>query len=236
MAVIAILILSASLVLAGACGGDKDAAVVEIVPAQSDLIANIQVSEILKDEDLEGLYAAVPTDGDDPRTINGLLDKIVEEVGVDPRLVSELVVFADIGKGDKGIGIIAKGSFDEEKLAVSMGKAQDATLATTEYKGRTIYFDQDEIAFTVLDGEKLVVTMVVDGVKSVIDVHEGDADPASGAVRDRLNSLGDRMVRLALEPPEETLRQMGAFPIGIPLKQDFLGEVKILTFALDKTG
>ncbi len=69
---------------------------IELVPQDANLIASIQISEIISDQDLRDAYDEFEKEPGQPQTIEEALDELVGEIGIDLRDFSEAVIFADI--------------------------------------------------------------------------------------------------------------------------------------------
>ena len=234
LALMAVFLLSV-LVLA-ACGGAKEKDPQYLVPEGSNLIVGIQLSQILEDEDLAALFGRIPKDDDDPQTLDQLLDEAAEEIGLDLRNFSQIVLFGDISAMEQRIAIIAQGSssLDEDLLVETLAKANDWTFTTTEYRERQIHLNEEGRAgsdgfgaLSFLGGDSLVMG-TLESVKAVIDVQEEDKDRASGDVYDSFNDLGDGLVRLVLEVPPEAVQDIGLPFSGFPVDAGFLREIKVV--------
>jgi len=234
------------LLMAG-CASAAQASPERLVPADSNLIAEIKAAQILKDVDFEALYREAPKDADDPQSFNELLTEAQDETGMDFRQFSTVVLFGDVSRIDEQgyVGIIGQGSFEEDKLVAAWERDRKASLADTEYKGQKIHLldEEEDVAFSIL-GKDTLVLGAEDAVRAVIDVRKGAKALGSGKVHDTFKALGNPLVRLAMEvPPEakEGLSQnLGGFPggpsgqggsvIGLPGMQD----LDIIGFMIDK--
>ena len=221
-----------------ACAGAEEVTPESLVPDGASLIGKIQLATIIEDEDLAGLYAKVPKQDDDPQNLDALLGQFTEETGVDLHQLSGVVYFADLTRGeeaDKGhFGLIAQGSFEESAIVAAVEQASDGPLATGEYKERKIHTNEEEnVAFSLLETGMLVLG-TRSAVESVIDVHEGDPERASGKVYDTFIGMKDTLVRLALKAPTEATEQL-ELPLGeFPFNLDLLQEIDIVQLAVDK--
>jgi hypothetical protein len=220
-----VVVLLGLVLLAGlasfACGGGKEIDTEKLVPEGSSLIGSIQFEKILNDVDLESIYQALPVDGGDLQTIDQLLNEAMAQTGVDFRKISHATFFADVSRPGDFLGIIVRGSFDEDAVVAALQAAGEAPLTATDYKGRRVHSaedDQDQGALVVLEGDNLVVG-TLEAVRAVIDVQDGDRDRASGEVQAALSDLDDGLIRLVLEVPSGALQDQ--LPLGdIP----FLGD------------
>jgi predicted small lipoprotein YifL len=93
-----------------ACGSaGPGAALKDLVPAEANLIAQVQVSEILQDPDLATLYDQTPKNPGDPQTFQELLVQTQEETGIDFRQFNTAILFGDITRDNEYFGVIAQG-------------------------------------------------------------------------------------------------------------------------------
>ena len=115
-----IAIVLATGLFAIACGGGEENDPLKLVPEGATLIAEIQVAEILEKVDLDSLLDALPDEEDVPQTIDEALDLIVSQFGIDLRDISRAIIFGDTQLEDGYVGIIARGTFDEEGLVASI--------------------------------------------------------------------------------------------------------------------
>ena len=236
-------VLLGSILVLTACGEGKEKEPQKLVPAGSTLIASIQLSEILEDEDLAALFGRIPKGGeDDPQTLDQLLDKATKEIGLDLRDFSQIVVFGDISRIEERFGLIARGIFEEDKLVEAITKANDWSLTATEYKDHQIHLNEEGRAgsggleaLSFLGSDSLVLG-TLEGVKSVIDVREGEKDRVSGDVHDAFTDLGDGLVRLAVEIPPEAVEDFELPFGGLPLDAGVLRDIKVVGILADKDG
>ena len=110
----------AAVLLSAACGGGEETEPLKLVPEGATLIAEIEIADILEKVDLDSLLDALPDEEDAPQTIDEALDLIVSQFGIDLRDFSRAILFGDTQRGDDYVGIIARGTFDEERLVASI--------------------------------------------------------------------------------------------------------------------
>ena len=243
----AAILLIATLLLVG-CGSAEETDPVKLVPVGSNLIAQVQVAEILKDVDFAALYEAAPKEDEEPQTFDELLSLAFEESGIDFREFSDAVLFGDISRDEDYFAIIARGRFEEDQLLEAIERIGETPLTATEYKGRRIHSDQvdeDGLSLSVL-GSDVLVLGAVDAVRAVIDVQEGDRDRASGKVYDTFIAMGDVLVRLTLEvPPElsqeleqasEIIPELGGGLGELPISLEAFKDLDAIGLVLDKDG
>ena len=220
------------LLLAAGCGAEKDA-LERMVPAGSSLIAEVDLARVLEDEDLEALYGALARGEEAPRTLDELLDETFDEIGLDLRQFSTLVLFGDASRVREHYAIIAQGTFDEDDVLAAYG----VTLSPIKYKGRSVHTGKD-VALTFLGGDTLSLGTPA-AVRSVVDVREGDLDRVSGKLSDAFEGLDEPLVRVALEPPPGVSGLSGLLPEflqDLPLELGIFEEIEIVGTLADKRG
>ena len=208
------------------------------MPSDADLIAKIQVAEILEDADFDSLYSEIPKGDDDPQTLDDLLALATEEAGIDLRRFSDVVLFGDFTQIENNFGLIVRGSFEEDALIAAIDEVSGTSLDASEYKGHRVYDDGEEIALGILESDSVVVGSL-SAVQSVIDVLEGDKERATGRVFDAFDDLGDVLVRLAVVVPPEVTQQLGGpSPFGddLPIDLSIFSDIGIVGVSVDKQG
>ncbi len=244
---IAVLIVS---VLVGCVGGGTTPAAIKLVPEKASMIAHVDLSQITEDEDVAALYEAMPLEPDMPQTLDEALDLAREEIGLDLRDFGEGLIFGEISEatGDMDYGgIVVKGTFTESDLSASIESAIEEEFTTISYKGHEIYTDSDEEAGLAFLGSDAFVIGLIEAVKDVIAVKEGDQSAISGKVLTVYNGLGDALVKVAMIVPpgaiEEGLQGFtGELPIELPIELpmelplDALADLDTVGVALTKEG
>jgi len=122
-----------------------------IVPQKANLIAKVEIQQILYDTDFNHLYEefAARTPGL-PRTVNEALDEIRYESGIDPRDFTEAVIFTNtihlVDLMDAAeftnfpySGVLLRGNFSEESFIANIEHRLDIKFETYGYKGVKIY-------------------------------------------------------------------------------------------------
>ncbi|MFQ5925529.1 MAG: hypothetical protein ACE5IE_05985 [Dehalococcoidia bacterium] len=209
---------------------------IDLVPQEANLVARIQIGRILADPDLIAAYDEATKEPDMPQTFEQALDRVEDEIGIDPRDFSEAVIFADIESEDY-FGAIISGTFDREALMESIEQAIGEEMTATEYRGYTIHtiaIEGEEWAIFFLSDGSFVFGSL-DAVRDVIDVKEGEPG-LSGAVAEAYTSLGDVWVKVAAEVPEEAIGELTEDATEIPMASQFLEDIEVVGFSFDKIG
>jgi len=193
------------------CSASESTDPIALVPQRANMLGHINLSEILQDKELTGIYDRALENSENPQTVKGALDNLKDENGIDLRDFQGGIFFADLSDSsieESGYsGAIVRGTFDTNKLIDSIKEASENGIIVTEYKGYTIYsYELEEMAF-VFVGNYILVIGPMDVVKDVIDVKKGDKKAVGGKVLDNYNKLGDVLVKIAAEVPADVAKE-----------------------------
>jgi len=232
-----LLVLVLMLAIVVGCGTPGLTAI-ELVPQDANLIANIQLSKIINDQDLRDAYDEAEKEAGQPQTVEEVLDELVEETGIDLRDFYQAVIFADITTLEQAdyLGIIVEGTFNETQFIDNIEQEAGEELTTSDYKGYKLYTDEgEEFGITFLSDRMLLIG-TMEAVKDVIDVSKGDREQVSGIILDTYNRLGDVLIKFAFELPEEAREALTEelVPGEIPISLDPFADIDIVGFALNK--
>ncbi len=206
----------------------------EPIPQMANLVASIQINEILTDEDLIEAYNEAEKDPEMPETVEEAMQEVEDEIGIDPRDFSEAVVFSDTECEDGYWGAIITGTFDEEGLIENIEQEIGEELTYTDYRGYKRYADEageNGLCF-LSDNAFLIGTL--DAVEDSLDVAAGYAMPLEGPVVDTYEAFGDVWIRVAAKLPPESIEDITGDEI--PLKSETLERVEAVGASLNKVG
>jgi hypothetical protein len=176
---------------------------IKLVPNKVNLVGLVDITSILQDGNLTGIYDTVPKDSSYPQTFYDALSRLRDEYNIDLMGFQEGIYFADIsGSEEQGnySGIIIEGTFNKSDLISAIQSVSGTELSTIQYRNYDIYTDEaQESAIAFLDDNTFVIGEM-QAVKDVIDVKEG-APALSGEVLDIYNKLGDGLIKLAVAVP-----------------------------------
>ena len=211
---------------------------IELVPRDANLIADIQISKIINDQDLRDAYDKAKKEPGQPQTVEEALNELVEETGVDLRDFSQAVIFADIATIEQAeyVGVIIEGTFNEERFIDNIEQKAGEELTTSDYKGYKLYTDEtEEFVIAFLSNEVLLLG-TTNAVKDTIQVSTGDRRKVSGIILDTYNQLGDALIKCAFELPEEAREALTEeLPLGeVPISFEPFADIDIVGFALNK--
>ena len=232
-----LLVLVLMLVTAAGCETSELTAV-ELIPQDANLIANIQVSKIVNDQDLREAYDKAKKKPGQPQTAEEALNEAVEETGIDFRDFSEVIIFGNVTRWtqEEYLGVIVEGTFDEKQFIDNIGEKTGKEFTTSDYKGYKLYIDQLDKFGVVFLSDRMLLFGAVEAVKDAIDVSKGDKRPASGIIFDTYNRLGDALIKFAFEVPEEVQETLAeeSIPGEIPISMESFANIDILGFVFDK--
>jgi len=184
-----------------------------LVPKKANVVGQVDLSKILQDKDLTGIYDKVPKDPSYPQTFEDALAKLKEEYNIDLKSFQEGVFFGDIsGSTEQGnySGVIVKGAFNKSDLITAIQSAAGMELSTIKYKDYEIYTDESEETAIAFLSDNMFVMGAMQPVKDVIDVKKGDGSALSGTLLDTYNKLGDALIKVAVAvPPGVAEGQLG---------------------------
>jgi hypothetical protein len=225
-----------SVIVAG-CGAPGLTAI-EFIPQDANLIASIQVSKIINDQDLRDAYDEAEKEAGQPQTVEEALDELVGETGIDLRDFYEVVIFADITTIEQSdyLGVIIEGTFNETQFIGNIEREAGEELATSDYKGYRLYTDEWEefgIAFLT---DRMLLLGTMEAVKDAIDVNKGGRGQIGGITLDTYNRLGDALIKFVFEVPEEAREALTEelVPGEIPISLDSFADIDVVGFALNK--
>ncbi len=215
---------------------------IELVPENANLLASIQVGQMVNDQALRGAYEEVEKGPDMPPEVEEALDEVLEKTGIDLRDVSQAVIFADITDMEamdveEYLGIIVEGSFDEELIIDRIEENGEMDFSISEYGDYKIYIDQDDGLTITLLSEKLLLLGSTKAVYDAIDVSKGEKERAGGILLDTYNRFGDVMIKFAVKVPEEARQSMAEEPVAdeMPISFEAFSDIETAGFALSKS-
>jgi hypothetical protein len=223
-------------ITAGCAAPEQNA--IELIPQGVNLIANIQISKIVNDQDIREVYTQADKGPGEPQTVEDALNELVEETGIDLGDFSQAVVFTDIGQTEQAdyVGFVAEGTFNEKQFIQNIEEKTGEKFTTNDYKGYKLYTDEDgEFAIAFLS-KNILLGGSPKAVKDSIDVRKGDRNNVSGQILDTYNRLGDTLIKVAFELPDEARKELKEEPTmgDIPISFSSFADVDIIGFALNK--
>ena len=211
---------------------------IELVPQNVNLLANIQVSKIINDQDLQDIYDEATKEPDQPQTVKEALNELVEETGIDLHDFSQAVIFADITTLEQVdyLGFIVEGTFNEKQFIDNIERETKEEFTTSDYKGYKLYTDEKEEFGIAFLSDKMLLFGTTQAVKDTIDVNEGVRGQISGVLLDTYNKLGDALIKFTFELPGEARRALAEEPVPgeIPISLEIFADIDIIGFDFNK--
>jgi len=230
------LLVSALLIPATGCQSEN---AIELIPANVDMIAGIQISKIINDQDIKDAFDTMIKSPGQPATFDEALDELFQESGIDVRNCSYALIFGDIANIEQTeyIGIIVEGEFDETEIINKIEENANEELTTSDYKGYRLYtFGDENFTLSFLDGKKLLGGSI-QAVKDSIDVSMGEGEPFQGQLLDTFHRYDNALISSALINTVDEAPDMDDMPISLDdlgISLDAFSSIDVAGFALDK--
>ena len=232
-----LLVLILMLATVVGCGAAELTAI-ELVPQDANLIANIQISKIINDQDLRDAYDKATKEPEQSQTVEEALNELVTETGIDLRDFTQAVIFADITTLEQAdyLGVIVEGTFNEKQFIDNLEEQAGEKFTTSDYKGYKLYIDKKEEFGIAFLSDRMLLLGTTKAVKDAIDVSKGVRSQVGGIILDTYNRLGDALIKFAIELPEEAREALPEEPVPgeIPISLEPFADIDILGFALNK--
>jgi hypothetical protein len=213
-----------------------------LVPGIANVVVKIQVGQILRNPALLIAYDELAkTHPAWPQTAGDALDQLLQKTGFALSSISDAVFFADIESTNQTqntyAGMIASGTFDESALIAKIKQQTQQKLATSDYKGLTVYAGTQDKFEMVFLGQSQLVFGTPKAVRDVIDVSTGGQPALSGSIIDTLSRLGPALIVGASVPPESLRNQLGQeVPPQIASTLASFQGMDNIGFAIDQPG
>ena len=237
------LVVLALMVVTGCTTASQGVDVQNLVPADANLIAQVQIERILNDADFEALYRQAPKSSEAPQDFDQLMARAEQETGIDIRQFTQVVLFADVSQKEDYFGVIAIGPVNEARLIDTINAGGDAKLQPTDFRGVRVYQDQQNddtphIAF--LDGETTIIG-TQSAVHNVISVQQGSMASVSGQVYETFIDLGNPLVSLAAAVPPGAFDDIGVSlgsgqGFGMLPAMSAIQDIEVVGILIDKLG
>ena len=240
--------LIASLFVCATCGSDDDEdsadsiSPIKLVPQNIDTLGYVNLSEIISDKDILGIYQAIPSG-----QIQALdmMDEVIEASG---KGLKEGVFFASTASLTQAetssySAIIIKGKLEQTKLTEAIEAALGEALTATTYNKQQILSDASGITSLAFVGSDGLAIGATQAVKDTIDVMEGAQNSVQGDILSRYNALSGDLVKLVAILPQDMMTEDSNFelPIEIPVIGDMLSPsmvegLQTISLSLDRKG
>ena len=188
------------------CTGSQPSPI-KLVPQSANLVAEIQISNIINNPILVAAYDNWSKNASYPQTVQEALDKMTEKTGINIQDFSQAIIFGDVNGTQPPntgyMGMIAEGKFVEQQFVQNIEDKTGKTLSATDYKGNQLYTDNSSQYSLVFFSRSMLVFGTPQAVKDCIDVRKGEKQPLTGTIVDTYDKLGNSSLRVAFAVPLE---------------------------------
>jgi hypothetical protein len=180
---------------------------IKLVPQAANLVAEIQISNIINNPILIRAYDSTTKNASYPQTVQEALDKMIEKTGINIQDFSQVLIFGDINNipnfKTSYMGVIAQGTFIEQQFVQNIEDKTGKTLSVIDYKGSKLYSDNSNQYSLVFFSGSMLVFGTPQALKDCVDIRKGDKQSLTGTVIDTYNKLGSATLRAAFTVPDE---------------------------------
>lgn len=235
---------------------------IDSVPANQDALLHVDMA-VLQDQAVMNVSNAMMGTSTGQADVEGALDEIENETGLDVRSVDELLLYGtsqdlstDVSEvQDEQFGVVIHSSWSEDELVSAINEdSEDGELVATSYQGQEVLYeptggltDGEQSAYLGVLGDGAFVFGTEQPVKGALDVEYDGASNVSGPVRDAYDDAREGYVTVATQVPEEQTDQVGQDEIGENLSamsavaytnegQDEIGAEAQLSFASESSA
>ncbi len=200
--ILVFLALALMLISAASCNGSVTYEPLELVPEGIDMMAEIKVSEMLRNWQL---YSELEGNEKTDEQFDEMKEGFTDEIGIDLNDISKAIIFARESSAEtmEYTGIILEGNFTDQDLITNIEKETGNTYKAEKYGDLTLYSDTNADAAILPLNKTMIVMGSIQAVKDCIDVIEGNLSQVSGVVLDTFVDMGDVMFKLAMIIPQE---------------------------------
>ena len=234
-----------------ACGGttssSSSSSFTHLIPQRANVVGSVDVDKLLDlmGADLEELFGSLGSGSlSGSEDFSELFSSDLDGVAGLFSSVSWVDIFAeaDVDGESEYFVVVLHGSFDDTSVIAELEAISGRALQRESYKGSIVYTldeDGDEFALAVLESALFAIGSV-EGVKDYINLTEGDAESASGAMIDVFQDLSDGIFALAASVPQDAFdgEDLGSVPgLGdLPISLDFLSSLDIIGLGGELNG
>lgn len=184
--------------------GESAAGVLDVVPAgAAEVLVAVDVQRILNDdlfrERVETLAGSGPGDtAGVPTSVDDMLATASSALGLDPRDVSALLAFGELGEGtdDPSQGVVVDADWTERDLESAL--VSGGSFRTASHNGQPVYEDDPDAVGVLPDGRFVAGSPGV--VRASIDTAVGDEPPLDNDAAVAFREAPDGYVRVGFAP------------------------------------
>jgi len=203
--------LSGCSTVSEAITGSSGKAAISTVPEDSQFVLETDITALLGDsalkkginEELASMREEMQSE-DLPEDVTAALDKMEEEIGLDPRSVSQTVLSGTLDESSDGQEDAAYTLWSEWSESEFITAIEEEGTSYTEetYSGKTVYRQDGEMSTSTSIGvlkEGVFSIGTTAHVEATIDVWNGDADALGGDVKAGYDASEDGHMRYAFK-------------------------------------
>jgi len=221
------------------CGNSQTSSI-KLVPQAANMVANVQIGNILNDQELITAYDNISKGADKPHTVQAALDEVTQKTGINLRDFTQGLIFGDINSmqadtANGYFGLIAQGTFNEKQFVKNIGDKSGKPLTTSTYNSTQVYSDGINHYSLAFFGSNLLVFGSDQAVKDCIDVQKGTKQPLNGLIIDTYNQLGNVSIKAAFAIPAQAAQALGAdVPASSQVSIQSLSKMDMIGLAFNK--
>lgn len=187
--------------------GSADGAL-DAVPAESaEVLVSVDVDRILNDDLLRERFETLAGSGPGntvgaPPSVDESLEMASSTLGVDPRDISSLLAFGELGEGtdDASQGVVVDADWTEDDIENAL--VSEGFYEASSYSGQTVYEGDADAVGVVADGQYVVGPP--DVIRESIDTAVGDGPSLDNDAAAAFRDAPDGYVRMGFAPSSGT--------------------------------
>lgn len=228
--------------LAGCLGTTPDApppTALDAVPATATGVLHLDVASLLADELTERTVEDALSLLDQhrpayagPTSLEAALASVEDATGLPLSALTEATAFVDADAANPEWGCVLATEEWAPGDVLNATERRGVSLVSSSYRGRTLYRTGGGDGALVALPEGRYAVGTVEGVRAVLDVAVGDADPVAGPVADAYYDAPAGMVRFAAAVPDGAVPDRG----GAAFDLSALGAVEHVGGAISAAG
>jgi len=223
---------------------------VGLVPAEAEFVAGVDVTGMLETETfretVNGTLAPYAGETGGPTDIEGALDQVETETGLDPRKLSEVLTFGVLD-GESPAGAVLWSEWDQTAFFDAIRESSEEELSESTYGDRTVLTVEDgrepHQAITSLTEDGVFVVADTQSVETVLNLWDGESENAVGGdVEEAYTAPESGLARFGFDVPTEQIPEETSGPVDLtPLREVTYGygsldEDSSLTVTLQASG
>lgn len=220
------------------CGPKPVGPLVGFVPDGATLLVALQPSAMANDPDLPRIYGEATSGAPQPAAFDTFLGQMKQDLGLDPRLVQEALIFSDLDRVGAAAGVIARGGWvkpDVVRHALARG-GQPARAV--DYRGTSLHVSATGHRALAFLSEEVVALGPPAVVRDIVDVATRRREALKGPMLERYRALSPGWLTVVALGGAELPRALASPSLlaWLPLNQATLERVAVAGVTMDKQG